>query len=190
MKALKEKIQKEAYALTGNIIKVDNFLNHQIDPAFLKEIGAEFKNRFSDSKINKIITIEASGIAIALSVANQFNDCPVVFAKKTTSANMNSSVYQSEVRSYTRKNTYIATIAKEYLNKDDIVLIVDDFLAEGDALFGLIDIVKQSKAQLIGCGIVIEKGFQNGGKRIRDLGIRLESLAIIESVHDMKIKLK
>lgn len=182
MELLKEKIRKEGRVFPGNILKVDSFLNHRIDVEFLCEIGKEFKKRFGDCGVNKILTIEASGIGIACITAQFFN-CPVLFAKKTKTVNISSDVYKTSVESFTHKTTYDVIASKEFLNENDNVLIIDDFLAQGKALLGLIDIVKQSGASLVGCGIVIEKGFQTGGKIIRDMGVRLESLAIVESMN-------
>ncbi|MBU5425475.1 xanthine phosphoribosyltransferase [Tissierella pigra] len=186
MELLKQRINKDGDIKEGNIVKVDSFLNHQIDVELLNEIGKEFKSRFSLEKIDKILTIEASGIAIAVIVAQYFN-VPVVFAKKTDSKNLDKDTYESKVYSYTKDKTYTIRVSKKYLNKGENILILDDFLAKGKAAEGLIDIINQSNSNLIGVGIVIEKGFQNGGKNLRDKGIKLESLAIVDSIENGKI---
>ncbi|WMM25381.1 xanthine phosphoribosyltransferase [Tissierella sp. MB52-C2] len=186
MELLKQRINKDGDIKEGNIVKVDSFLNHQIDVDLLNEIGKEFKSRFSSEKIDKILTIEASGIAIAV-VASQYFNVPVVFAKKTDSKNLDQDTYESNVYSYTKDKTYTIRVSKKYLNKGENILIVDDFLAKGKAAEGLIDIIKQSNCNLAGVGIVIEKGFQNGGKNLRDQGIKLESLAIVDSIENDKI---
>ena len=183
MELLKEKIRKDGVLKPGNVLKVDNFLNHQIDVALLDEIAKELKRRFGDAPITKVLTIETSGIAIACAVAREYG-VPVVFAKKSKSVNMDGEVYVAEVESYTHKNTNQVIVAKKFLNENDHVLIVDDFLANGCALQGLISIVDGAGAEVVGCGIVIEKGFQEGGHRIRNLGFHLESLAIVESMDD------
>ena len=183
MKALEEKILKDGHVAIGNILKVDSFLNHQIDVKFMNEIGKEFKRRFSDCPITKILTIEASGIGIAC-IAAQYFDVPVIFAKKTQSVNLDGEMYSTKVESFTHKKVYDVILSKKFLGPEDHVLLIDDFLANGCALLGLIDIVKESGATLEGAGIVIEKGFQQGGQIIRDMGIRLESLAIVDSMTD------
>ena len=183
MELLKEKIRKDGVVKPGNVLKVDNFLNHQIDVALLDEVAKELKRRFGDVPITKVLTIETSGIAIACAVAREYG-VPVVFAKKSKSVNMDGEVYVAEVESYTHKKTNQVIVAKKFLNENDHVLIVDDFLANGCALQGLISIVDGAGAEVVGCGIVIEKGFQEGGHRIRNLGFHLESLAIVESVDD------
>ena len=189
MELLTEKIINEGRVEGKDILKVDSFLNHQIDINFMNEIGKEFKRLFNDEKITKILTIEASGIAIASITAQYFN-VPVLFAKKTESRNLDSETYQSDVYSFTRCETYKIRVSKRYLNKDDKVLILDDFLANGKAVLGLMDIVNQSGASIAGVGIVIEKGFQEGGKLLRDKGVNLHSLAIIESMENGKIVFK
>ena len=181
MELLKQRILKDGTVKPGNILKVDSFLNHQMDIGFLNEIGKEFKRRFEGQPINKILTIEASGIAIAC-IAAQYFDAPVVFAKKAQSLNLDGEMFTTKVKSYTHNRTYDVILSKKFLGPEDHVLLIDDFLANGEALLGLIDIVKESGAVLDGAGIVIEKGFQPGGKKIRDMGIHLESLAIIESM--------
>lgn len=183
MQLLKERILKDGTVKPGNVLKVDSFLNHQIDIHLLNEIGKEFKRRFADVPITKIMTIEASGIGIACIVAQYF-DVPVVFAKKTQSINLDGDMYATKIESFTHKKTYDVILSKKYLSADDHILLIDDFLANGCALLGLIDIVQKSGATLEGAGIVIEKGFQSGGQKIRDMGIHLESLAIIESMTD------
>jgi len=183
MDLLKEKIVKEGQVYPGNILKVDCFLNHQIDCTFLREVGKEFHRLFKDEGVNKILTIEASGIAIGTVVAQEF-ECPLVFAKKNKTKNIAGNVYSSSVESFTYSTTYNIIVSEKFLNPGDKVLIVDDFLAVGNALKGLIDLVKQSGAELAGCGTVIEKGYQHGGDALREAGIRVESLAIIESMND------
>ena len=183
MELLKEKIRKDGVLKPGNVLKVDNFLNHQIDVALLDEVAKELKRRFGDVPITKVLTIETSGIAIACAVAREYG-VPVVFAKKSKSVNMDGEVYVAEVESYTHKKTNQVIVAKKFLNENDHVLIVDDFLANGCALQGLISIVDGAGAEVVGCGIVIEKGFQEGGHRIRNLGFHLESLAIVDSMDD------
>ena len=183
MNFLEERILKDGVVKQGNVLKVDTFLNHQIDVALLDEIAAELKRRFADEPVTKVLTIETSGIAIACSVAREFG-IPVVFAKKAKSVNMDGEMYVAEVESYTHKKTNKVIVAKKFLSEGDRVLIVDDFLANGCALQGLISIVDSAGAEVVGCGIVIEKGFQEGGHRIRNLGFRLESLAIVESMND------
>ena len=183
MNFLEERILKDGVVKQGNVLKVDTCLNHQIDVALLDEIAAELKRRFADEPVTKVLTIETSGIAIACSVAREFG-VPVVFAKKSKSVNMDGDMYVAEVESYTHKKTNKVIVAKKFLSEGDRVLIVDDFLANGCALQGLISIVDNAGAEVVGCGIVIEKGFQEGGHRIRNLGFRLESLAIVESMND------
>ena len=183
MDLLKEKIVKEGQVYPGNILKVDCFLNHQIDCTFLREVGKEFHRLFKDEGVNKILTIEASGIAIGTVVAQEFK-CPLVFAKKNKTKNIAGNVYSSSVESFTHSTTYNIIVSEKFLNPGDKVLIVDDFLAVGNALKGLIDLVKQSGAELVGCGTVIEKGYQHGGDALREAGIRVESLAIIDSMND------
>ena len=183
MNFLEERIVKDGIVKEGNVLKVDSFLNHQMDIELFDQMGAEFKKRFADRPINKILTIEASGIGIACVVAQHFG-VPVVFAKKSKSINIEGEMYTAEVESFTHKCKNQVIVAKKFLSGEDHVLIIDDFLANGCALLGLIDIVKKSGATLEGAGIVIEKGFQHGGQQIRDMGVRLESLAIIDSMTD------
>mgnify|MGYP000081349364 FL=1 len=187
MKYLEEKIIKDGVVKPGNILKVDNFLNHQIDVVTLNEMGKEFKRLFADKPINKILTIEASGIAIATMAALHFDNAPVVFAKKAKSRNIDNDLYTSVVHSYTYGKDYTITVAKKFLSPDDHILIVDDFMALGNAMIGLLDVVKQSGATVEGIGIAIEKGFQPGGQRLRDMGYNLHSLAIVESMNKNEI---
>lgn len=182
MELLKQKILNEGEIYEGNILKVDCFLNHQIDIPFMREIGKEFHRLYKDCNINKILTIEASGIAIGSMVAQEF-ECPLVFAKKTKTKNIAGDVYTVPVESFTHGTTYNVMVSKRFLKKGDRVLIVDDFLAIGNALNGLIKMVKKSGAQLVGCGAVIEKGYQGGGDKLRASGVRVESLAIVESMN-------
>lgn len=181
MELLKRKIVEEGEVYEGNILKVDCFLNHQIDIPFMKEIGKEFHRLYKDADVNKILTIEASGIAIGSMVAQEFG-CPLVFAKKNKTKNIAGDVYVTPVESFTHGTTYNVMVSKRFLGKGDKVLIVDDFLAVGNALRGLIQMVKESGAELVGCGTVVEKGYQHGGDEIRAQGVRVESLAIIESM--------
>lgn len=181
MKLLEERIKKDGIVKPGNVLKVDNFLNHQMDIALFNEMGKEFKRLFADCKVNKILTIEASGIGIACIVAQYF-DVPVVFAKKAQSINIDGDVYSTKIQSFTHQRVYDVIVSKKYLNPEDHILIIDDFLANGCALEGMIDLVQSAGATVEGIGIAIEKGFQQGGKLIRDRGIRLESLAIVDSM--------
>lgn len=183
MQLLKDRIRKDGKVKSGNVLKVDSFLNHQMDIKLFEEIGKEFKRRFSGCEVNKIVTIEASGIGIACIVAQYF-DVPVVFAKKTKTKNIAGDVYTTKVESFTHGTVYDIIVAKEFLGKGDKVLVIDDFLANGKALEGLISIVKASGAELAGAGIVVEKGFQPGGDALRKSGIRVESLAIVESMDE------
>ena len=183
MKIFEKRILQDGIVKAGNVLKVDSFLNHQIDVALLDEIAKELKRRFGDAPVTKVLTIETSGIAIACAVAREYG-APVVFAKKAKTVNLDGEMYVAEVESFTHKKTNKVIVAKKFLNENDHVLIVDDFLANGCALQGLISIVDSAGAEVTGCGIVIEKGFQEGGHRIRNLGFRLESLAIIESMND------
>lgn len=181
MNFLEERILRDGVVKEGNVLKVDSFLNHQMDVALLDEIGAEFYRRFADLKITKVLTIEASGIAIAYAVARCFH-VPMVFAKKAKSINIDGDMYTTEVESFTHKNKNQIIVSKKFLSSEDRILIIDDFLANGCALQGLISIAKEAGAVVEGIGIVIEKGFQHGGRSIRNLGYRLESLAIVESM--------
>lgn len=181
MNFLEERIIKDGIVKEGNVLKVDSFLNHQMDIALFDQIGKEFKRRFAKEKINKIVTIEASGIGIACIVARHFN-VPVVFAKKSKSINIEGEMYVAEVESFTHKCKNQVIVSKKFLNPEDHVLIIDDFLANGCALQGLISIVNEASASVEGIGIVIEKGFQSGGQIIRNLGYHLESLAIVDAM--------
>ena len=181
MKLLEERIRKDGIVKEGNVLKVDSFLNHQMDTDLFNEMGKEFKRLFADKPINKILTIEASGIGIACIVAQHFH-VPVVFAKKSQSINIDGDVYSTKIESFTHKKVYDVIVSKKYIGKDDHILLIDDFLANGCALNGLIDLVQSAGATVEGIGIAIEKGFQDGGKRIREKGIPLESLAIIENM--------
>lgn len=183
MNFLEEHIVKDGIVKEGNVLKVDSFLNHQMDINLFKEIGKEFKKRFADKPINKILTIEASGIGIACVVAQYF-DVPVVFAKKSKSINIEGEMYIAEVESFTHKTVNKVIVSKKFLSPDDHVLIIDDFLANGCALQGLIRIINEAGGTVEGIGIAIEKGFQSGGAMIRNLGYPLESLAIVESMDD------
>lgn len=181
MNFLEEKIVKDGIVKEGNVLKVDSFLNHQMDIELFNEMGREWKRRFEGKNINKILTIEASGIGIACIAAQHFG-VPVVFAKKAKSINLEGEMYTAEVESFTHKNKNQVIVAKKFLNENDHVLLIDDFLANGCALQGLIQIVQSAGATVEGIGIAIEKGFQNGGRSIRNLGYQLESLAIVESM--------
>lgn len=181
MNFLEERIQKDGIVKEGNVLKVDSFLNHQMDIDLFEQMGEEFKKRFEGKNINKILTIEASGIGIACIVARHFN-VPVVFAKKTKSINIDGEMYVADVVSFTHKNTNQVIVSKKFLTDEDHVLIIDDFLANGCALQGLISIVNQAGATVEGIGIAVEKGFQIGGNIIRNMGYQLESLAIIDSM--------
>lgn len=183
MQLLKDRIRKDGKIKEGNILKVDSFLNHQMDVKLFQEIGKEFKRRFADEEITKILTIEASGIGIACVAAEVF-DVPVVFAKKTQTKNIAGDVYTTKVESFTHGRVYDIIVSKEFLGKGDKVLLIDDFLANGKALEGLAELVTKSGAELVGAGVVIEKGFQVGGDIIRSKGIHLESLAIVESMDE------
>ncbi len=183
MKEMEERILQDGNARPGNILKVDAFLNHQIDVTLLEHIGEEFYRLYKDAGVTKIVTIEASGIAIACMTARYF-DVPVVFAKKAKSRNLDGDLFTTKVVSFTYGKEYTVTLSKKFLNEDDCVLIVDDFLADGMAMDGLVDICTQAGAKIAGCGICIEKGFQPGGARLRGKGLRIESLAILESMSD------
>ena len=182
MNFLEEKIVKDGIVKPGNVLKVDSFINHQMDIALFNEMGKEWKKRFEGKNINKILTIEASGIGIACIVAQHF-DVPVVFAKKSKSINLEGEMYTAEVESFTHKNKNQVIVAKKFLSEDDHVLIIDDFLANGCALQGLISILQSAGATIEGIGIAVEKGFQVGGQVIRNLGYQLESLAIVETMN-------
>ncbi len=186
MEMLKQRILQDGTVLEGDILKVDSFINHQIDPRLAFEIGREFFHRFSDSRVDKILTIETSGIAFALCAAYHFN-VPVVFAKKQAGRNMSPEVYEGHVHSYTKNTDYTISVAKRFLSAGERVLIIDDFLANGQAVLGLMDIVQQAGAEVSGVGIVIEKGFQPGSNILRSRGVRVESLVVIESFQEKKI---
>jgi xanthine phosphoribosyltransferase len=183
MQLLKDRIRKDGKIKSGDVLKVDSFLNHQMDIKLFVEVGKEFKRRFAGCEVNKILTIEASGIGIACIVAQYF-DVPVVFAKKSKTKNIAGDVYTTQVESYTHGRTYDVMVSKEFIGSGDKVLLIDDFLANGKALEGLAAIVKDSGAELVGAGIVIEKGFQPGGDRLRAEGVKVESLAIVESMDE------
>jgi xanthine phosphoribosyltransferase len=183
MQLLEEKIIKDGKVFSGNVLKVDSFLNHQIDVELLDKMGLEMKELFKDSGVTKVLTIEASGIGVGCMVARHF-DCPLLFAKKSKTINIKGDVYTSKVESFTHQCTYDIIVSRDFLNENDTVLIVDDFLAKGNALNGLIDIVNQAGATLAGCGIAIEKGYQGGGDKLRAQGIRVESMAIVEEMND------
>jgi len=182
MNFLEERILKDGVVKPGNVLKVDSFLNHQMDIALIEQIGKEFKRRFANENITKVLTIEASGIGIAAFVAKEFG-VPMIFAKKSKSINIDGDMYVAEVESFTHKNKSQVIVSKRFLTSDDTVLIIDDFLANGCALHGLISIATSAGATIAGLGIVIEKGFQIGGGVIRNLGYHLESLAIVESMN-------
>ncbi|MBR5524696.1 MAG: xanthine phosphoribosyltransferase [Clostridia bacterium] len=181
MNFLEERILRDGIVKPGNVLKVDSFLNHQMDVFLMEEIGKEFKRRFHDKKVTKVLTIEASGIAIAYAVAKEFG-VPMVFAKKSKSINIEGDMYVAEVESFTHKNKNQVIVSKKFLDQDDHIIIVDDFLANGCALLGLISIAQSAGATVEGLGIAIEKGFQMGGRVIRNLGHQLESLAIVEEM--------
>lgn len=186
MQLLEERIARDGRVFPGNVLKIDNFLNHQIDVDLLNEMGKEFYRLFGDSGVNKIMTIEASGIAIASVAALHFH-VPVLFVKKSQSSNISPDVYHAKVKSYTHGKVYDVVCSKEYLNPSDRVLLIDDFLAKGEALNGMIELVNQAGAALVGAGIAVEKHFQGGGDLIRAEGIRVESLAMIESLEGGKV---
>ena len=183
MKLLEDRIRRDGVVKEGNVLKVDRFLNHQMDIELFQEIGKEFKRRLANENVNKILKIEASGIGIACIAAESFH-VPVVFAKKTQTKNIAGEVYTTQVESFTHGRIYDIIVSKEFLGKGDRVLLIDDFLANGKALEGLAQLVQDSGAELVGAGVVIEKGFQRGGDAIRAKGIHLESLAIVESMND------
>lgn len=182
LKLLEDRIVKDGIVKPGNVLKVDSFLNHQMDISLFNDMGKEFKRLFNDTPINKILTIEASGIGIACVAAQYFDNVPVVFAKKSQTVNIDGEVYSTKIESFTHKRVYDVILSKKYLSSKDHVLIIDDFLANGCALNGLLDIAQKAGATVEGVGIAVEKGFQRGGELIRQKGIRVESLAIIESM--------
>ena len=183
MKILEDKIRKDGRVRPGNVLKVDSFINHQMDIPLFEELAKEWKQRFDGKFINKILTIEASGIGIAAIAAREFG-VPVVFAKKSMSVNLDGENYVTSIRSFTHNKTYDVIVSKKYLGTDDHILIIDDFLANGCALMGLLEIAKEAGASVEGIGIAIEKGWQPGGRIIRERGIQLESLAIVESMDE------
>lgn len=183
METLKQRIREEGKVLPGNIVKVDGFLNHRVDTKLMKEIAKEFRRRFDLSDITVVLTAEASGIALATVCAEEFG-VPMVFAKKAKSDNIEGGLYQSDIFSYTYKKKVTLLVSKDWLKSTDKVLIVDDFMANGEAMRGLCDIVKAAGAELVGIGIAVEKGFQHGGDRLREAGINIQSLAIIESADE------
>lgn len=183
MQLLKDRIRKDGQVFPGNVLKVDSFLNHQMDIKLFSEFGKEFKRRFEGEEINKILTIEASGIGIACIVAQSF-DVPVVFAKKSESRNIAGEVYSSKVESYTHGRVYDIIVSKKFLGPEDKVLIIDDFMANGAAMEGLLEVIRESGAKVVGAGIIVEKGFQGGGERLRRQGLRVESLAIVDGMND------
>ena len=187
MNFLEERIVKDGVVKSGNVLKVDSFLNHQMDISLLEEIGKEFKRRFNGKNVTKVLTIEASGIGIAAFAAKEFG-VPMVFAKKSRSVNIDGEMYVAEVESFTHKNKNQVIVSKKFLNSDDHILIIDDFLANGSALRALITLVEAAGATVVGAGIAIEKAYQQGGDRIRDLGYRIEALARIKSIKDGKIE--
>lgn len=184
MKLLEERIRQDGVLKPGNVLKVDNFLNHQMDIELFDEMGKEWARLFAGKPINKILTIEASGIGIAAIVSRHFGNVPVVFAKKAKSINLEGDVYKTKIESFTHKRVYDVIVSKKYISPEDHVLIIDDFLANGCALQGLISLVEEAQATIEGIGIAIEKGFQQGGQIIRGKGIQLESLAIVEGIDD------
>lgn len=182
MKLLEERIRKDGVVKAGQVLKVDSFINHQMDIELFNEMGKEFKRLFAEKEINKILTIEASGIGIACIAAQHFN-VPVVFAKKAKSINLDGEMYTTKIESFTHKKVYDVIVSKKFLSADDKVLIIDDFLANGCAVAGLVDLVRSAGATVEGVGIVIEKGFQQGGRILREKGLQVESLAIVESMN-------
>ena len=183
MNFLEQRIMKDGIVKSGNVLKVDSFLNHQLDLELIDQIGKEFYQRFSDKPITKVLTIESSGIPMACSAAREFG-VPVVVAKKSKSVNLDGEIYVAEVESFTHKCTNMVVVAKRFLSAEDHVLIIDDFMANGCAMQGLISLVESAEATVEGLGVAIEKGFQEGGWRMRNLGYHLESLAIVESMDD------
>ena len=183
MDLLKQRILKDGVVRPGNVLKVDTFLNHQMDIALINEIGKEFRRRFADCPVTKILTIEASGIGIA-AITAQYFDVPMIFAKKAKTINLDGEMLTTRVESFTHRQVYDVVLARKFLTPDDRVLLIDDFLANGCALMGLIELVRAAGATVAGAGIVIEKGFQDGGQKVRDMGVRVESLAIIDAMND------
>lgn len=186
MELLKKRILKEGRVLPGDVLKIDSFLNHQIDVELVDEIGKEF-HRLFDEKVDKILTIESSGIAVAVATSKYYGNVPVVFAKKVSASNMANDVYSCKEHSYTRNIEYNIQVAKEYLNKGERILLIDDFLAKGEAFNSLIDICKQAECEIVGCGTVVCKTYQEGLKRIKDMGIHVEVLAPVKSLENNTI---
>ena len=182
MRLLEERIRKDGIVKEGQVLKVDSFINHQMDIDLFNEMGKEFKRLFADKNINKILTIEASGIGLACIIAQHFN-VPVVFAKKAKSINLDGEMYTTKIESFTHKRVYDVIVSKKFLSEEDHVLIIDDFLANGCAVAGLVDLVRSAGATVEGVGIAVEKGFQQGGQILRDKGLQVESLAIVESMN-------
>ncbi len=189
MKLLEDRILKDGKVLEGNILRVDSFVNHMMDTVLMDELAKEMYNRYKDCKVTKVLTVEASGIGFAYAVARLFA-CPMVFAKKSRSSNVQGDVYTSPVDSFTHGKTYNIIVSKDYITKDDSVLVIDDFLALGNALKGLISILEQAGASLVGAGTIIEKGYQKGGDGLREKGVRVESLAIIDEMDGKNIKFR
>lgn len=187
MQLLKDKILKDGKVLPGHILKVDSFLNQQLDISLIKEIGKEFARRFEGAGITKILTVESSGIGIAAIASQYMGDVPVVFGKKHKTLKRGDDFYATKIFSYTHNREYEVTIAKQFVSSDDVILIIDDFLANGEAVQGLMDIISQAGATLAGIGIAVEKGFQGGGDALREKGIHLESLAIVDDMDDEKV---
>ena len=181
MELLKERIRRDGIIKPGNVLKVDNFLNHQMDIQLFNEIGKEFKRRFADVKVDRILTIEASGIGIAAVVAQYF-DCPVVFAKKSQSINLDGTMLSTQIESFTHKRTYEVIVASRFIKPGENILVIDDFMANGCAALGLVQLIHDAHANVVGIGIVIEKGFQQGGAKLREQGLRVESLAIVDAM--------
>lgn len=186
MKLLKDRIEKDASVVSPNIIKVDSFLNHQIDVKFSDQLAKEFYERFKNEKVTKILTIEASGIAIATLAAMYF-DVPIIFAKKVVSCNLDRETYRSKVYSFTKQKEYDIRVSSRYITSEDSILVIDDFLANGKAALGLVDIVEQAGAKIAGLGFIIEKGFQDGGSVLRKMGYHVESLVIVKEITDDKV---
>lgn len=189
MELLKQRIREDGKVLSASVLKVDAIMNHQIDPILMKEIGNEFSERFKDAGITKIVTLESSGIAPSLMAGLQL-DVPVVFARKRKSLTLVDDLYRADVYSFTKKESSEIFISKSFLHKEDVVLVIDDFIANGQAALGLLSMIRQAGSTLAGFGIVIEKGFQDGGDVIREEGIKVESLAIIDSLEDGKVKFR
>lgn len=186
MELLKKRILEDASIYDGNVLKVDSFLNHQLDVSLLDEMGKEFKRRFADTPVTKILTVEASGISLACMTAVYFK-VPVIFAKKSNALNMDDDTYNSKAYSYTRSTEYMMKVSKRYISEHDSLLIIDDFLANGEAAMGLIEIAGQAGAKVVGIGTAIEKGFQKGGKMLREKGYKVESLVIVKSMENGNI---